>query len=252
MLQGGKPIRTAIKVIGIIFVGLVILTVFAAITDPEPSTNRSTATSNGTSSSQSTASRQPRVQDSPTRVPRPRSSPTPIPTPEPIYLSGFGDTALDGVIIPFDVAILTIRHVGDGHFAVVAFWGDDRELLVNNIGRYIGRNWLPDGEYLFDIDADGYWEITIVPIHNQEWIIKEGFSGIGDDVSGLFMPPETKVWEITHHGDGHFAVIAMCAGGRELIANDIGVISGSSVVSFPDGPCLLEVSANGMFSVKPR
>ena len=237
------------KIIGIIFLCLVILAVVGAIIDPGTTTNTSTVASNKTNTSQSAVARQPRVQDSPTRIP---PTPRPSPTPEPIYLSGFGDTATNAVSIPFNVAILTIRHAADGHFAVVAYKGEERNLLANKVGRYIGRNWLLAGEYIFDVDAGGMWEITIEPIHHQEWVAEDGMTGFGDDVSGLFMPPSTRAWEVSHSGDGHFAVIAVCAGGRELIANEVGSVSGSTMVRFPEGPCLLEVSANGLFSVKPR
>ncbi len=240
-----------LKIVGVILLGLVILAVIGAIIDPGTTSTTSTVTSNKASTSQSTVARQPRVQDSPTRIP-PTPLPSPTPEPEPIYISGFGDTATNAISIPYNVAILTIRHAADGHFALVAYRGEERVLLANVIGRYIGRNWLPSGEYFFDIDAGGMWEITIEPIHHQEWVAEDGMTGFGDDVSGLFMPPSTRAWEVSHTGDGHFAIVAVCAGGRELIANEIGSVSGSTIVRFPKGPCLLKVSANGTFSVKPR
>ena len=185
-------------------------------------------------------------------IAQPTVMPTVEPTPEPVIVSGSGKVATDNINVPFAISVLTIRHTGSGHFAVQAYQGDGSDLLVNIVGNYTGKRWLAKGDYIFDISADGAWEIVISRIGLQEAIAEDGFFGEGDEVCGLFMPPSTKAWELSHNGTGHFAVIAICAGGRNLIANEVGKFSGSGVVRFPEGPCFFEVSADGAFSVKHR
>lgn len=188
----------------------------------------------------------------PTADPTAQPTPEPTPEPEPVIVSGSGETATDVINIPFLLAVLSIRHSGDGYFGIEAYQGDDSELLVNEVGAYSGKKWLLAGEYVFDIDADGAWEIVIAPMAIQPSVAQDGFSGKGDEISGLFDPPGTQAWEVSHTGDGYFGILAVCAGGNELIANEVGKFVGSGVVRFPKGPCFFEVSANGEFSIKPR
>ena len=188
----------------------------------------------------------------PTQATEPTVAPTPTPQPEPIRITGRGQTATDPVTIPFLVAVLDIRHTGDSNFIVTAYQGDERELLVNEIGNYSGKRWLLAGEYVFDISADGAWEMSITALDLQESIAQEGFSGVGDEVSGWFEPPGTKAWEISHRGEDNFIVVAVCVGGNDLIVNEIGDFTGSSVIGFPEGPCFFDVTASGLFSIAPR
>ncbi len=242
-----NSIRVTVGILGIILIGIVASA--CSTIDTSPATTEAQATqAQTTDPTEVPATPEPEPTLEPTIAP----TAEPSPEPEPIHISGNGKVATDAVTVPFVLAVLTIRHTGARHFAVLAYHGDDRELLVNEIGNYIGKRWLVAGEYIFDIDADGTWEIAITPMGAQKSVAEDGFSGVGDDVSGLFMPPGTKAWEITHAGDRHFAIIAVCAGGRELIANEIGGFSGSGVVRFPEGPCFFEVSADGAFSIEPR
>jgi hypothetical protein len=41
-------------------------------------------------------------------------------------------------------------------------------------------------------------------------------------------------------------------GGTDLIVNEIGAFSGSTIIKFDKGPCLWEVNADGSWSLKPR
>ena len=188
----------------------------------------------------------------PTSVPTVAPTVEPTPEPEPIYVTGRGRVATDVVKNPFFIGVLTISHTGDGYFGITAYQGEERELLVNEVGAYTGKKWLVAGDYIFDVDANGSWEIVIRELGTQESVAEDGFSGNGDDVSGLFMPPGTKAWEISHTGDGYFGIMAVCRGGNHLIVNEVGVFSGSGVVMFPEGPCFFQVSTNGQFSITPR
>lgn len=193
-----------------------------------------------------------------TPSPVPVVSQTPLPTaiptppPQPILISGFGKFATNEVSVTFPIAVLEMYHGGSGHFSVKAFSDNGQELLANEVGGFEGRAWLAAEDYIFDISANGYWSISIEPITTDLRLATHGFSGIGQDVSPIFNPPSRKVWEFFHRGTGHFSIVAVCAGGRTLIANEIGAVSSSTVVEFDQGPCIFDVSADGEFGIKPR
>ena len=77
-------------------------------------------------------------------------------------------------------------------------------------------------------------------------------SGNAASVSGLFSPPRTGPWEISHDGAANFIVHLHCASGTTLVQNEIGPVDGSRVVSFGEGMCFWEVRADGNWSLKPR
>ncbi len=132
----------------------------------------------------------------------------------------------------------------------MVYVGDGQELLVNEIGPYDGsRPLAARGPVILDIDADGAWSATIEPI---SFGAMAPFAGRGDAVSGLFDPPASGPWEIRHDGERNFIVMCHCAGGSDLIQNEIGPVEGSRVVRFGRGPCFWEVQADGNWSLAPR
>ena len=104
---------------------------------------------------------------------------------------------------------------------------------------------------MLDIEADGAWTVHIEAIGQVQ---TAALSGTGDGVSGLFSRPTPNQgpWEFQHNGQSNFVVLLHCAGGTNLIQNEIGAVSGSRVVSFPNGPCYWEVEADGAWSLTPR
>jgi hypothetical protein len=128
--------------------------------------------------------------------------------------------------------------------------GDSKDLLVNEIGPYDGYQLVVGGQsVMFDITADGAWTVEFIPIHVQ---VGAAFEGRGDNVSGLFDPPSTGAWVFRHDGSSNFAVWLNCAGGTDLIQNEIGPVDASGVVQFARGPCLWQVTADGSWSLAPR
>ncbi len=137
------------------------------------------------------------------------------------------------------------------NFIVKVYPEEGREdLLVNTIGEYTGQVLLPSsGKMSFDVDADGAWTIDINPVGRVDSSV---FSGQGDMVSGMFDPPDNGPWEFSHDGERNFIVRLVCAGGADLVQNELGPVSGSGMVRFDDGPCLWSVQADGNWSLTPR
>lgn len=59
------------------------------------------------------------------------------------------------------LATLKLSHRGAGNFAIWAYGSSGTDLLVNEIGRYSGEVLLGDA-FLFEIVADGDWQMTLV------------------------------------------------------------------------------------------
>ena len=155
----------------------------------------------------------------------------------------------DTFTLPPGIWILDIRHSGgQGNFAVWAHdSGGGRELLVNEIGSYAGSRWLiGDEEYILEIDADGNWSFAFRQIGREQ----PPFAGSGDYVTGVF-EPSSRVVEFSHTGNSNFAVWAHCGSGSDLVANEIGSVSGS-VVLRASGVCFLEIEADGRWTVSFR
>ncbi len=172
------------------------------------------------------------------------------PPPAPIILEGFGQAATEQVTPPASISIATFIHTGSSNFAVTVFGGDSEGLLINEIGPYQGSRPIFGGDpIIFDIDADGAWSVRIESIGTTDSV---AFAGSGDAVSGLFEPPPDGPWEVSHDGESNFAVWLHCAGGTDLVQNEIGAVAGSTVVQFDEGPCMWEVEADGNWSLQPR
>lgn len=168
----------------------------------------------------------------------------------PTVLQGCGQTATQPVSLPTGVYVASFTHNGARNFIVKSFQGSNEDLLINKIGAYQGARPLGGGTPItFDIQADGAWTIRIEPIGQAA---APAFSGMGDAVSGLFNPPPSEAWEITHSGQRNFIVYLQCAGGRTLVQNQIGPVNGSPVVQLGRGPCFWEVQADGNWSLNPR
>ena len=83
-------------------------------------------------------------------------------------------------------------------------------------------------------------------------------SGTGDGVVTCTMNPGRKVFTMTHDGTSNFAIwLYDDADGAELLVNNIGRYSGSTTVKFGSGildlapgPCTLEISADGNWSIE--
>lgn len=186
----------------------------------------------------------------PTDTPPPLPADTPVPPPEPVVLEGVGQFATEPITLPAPISVAAFTHDGAANFIVTVFQGNDQNLLLNEIGIYRGsRPIVGLDPVVLDIDADGPWTLTISAIGIAG---SPAFTGTGDAVSGLFDPPDTGPWSVQHNGQANFIVLVHCASDSDLVQNEIGSVSGSTVLSFGDGPCFWEVEADGSWSLAPR
>lgn len=194
----------------------------------------------------------------PTETPAPTDVPTPIPataTPvPPVELSGSGQTVTDPVTLPGAISRVFLTHTGKRNFIVTAYHADGtKDLLANKIGAYEGvRSIASTQTVYFEIKADGKWTLTIEALGSEAEAAS--LTGSGDYASGLFMPPRTGPvpYTFTHTGERNFIVQLYCAGGNDVVQNEIGAVDGSAIVNYTQGPCFWEVQADGKWSLSPK
>jgi len=210
-----------------------------------------------------TATPQPTATPDPTPEPTAIPEPTPTPAPTPVFatieLTGTGDGVPRFDIPEGQAAIAEVTHTGGGNFAIftLADSGENIDLLVNTIGNYAGTVLFDerDGDHsvAFEVTAGGAWTITIKPVTEaRDWDGSSELTGTGDEV--IQIDPSISGFmtaDIAHSGSGNFAVIAYGSGafGTDLLVNEIGNYSGEVVIG--SGTFLLEITADGTWSVTP-
>lgn len=153
------------------------------------------------------------------------------------------------------VAAVQSSYNGPGNFVV---WGLDSgygntDLLVNTIGSYSGTALLDEFDWgnkttRLEITAEGPWTVTVkstkvLPAYGAGRAV----AGKGDTVFRYTGGNSTR--HLSHSGASNFAVWSYGNSGMDdLLVNRIGRYSGR--VTYP-GPGLVEVTADGSWTIKP-
>ncbi|WP_436777960.1 TerD family protein [Yinghuangia sp. YIM S09857] len=155
--------------------------------------------------------------------------------------------------------IAEITGTGTGNFAV---WTLDSslehdKLLVNEIGAYQGRVLLDERGTVTErlkIESNGPWTVAVQPPTAAPWLTGP-VSGDGAEVL-RWTGPRTVV-AMTHNGASNFMVRAYAESPDQVedpylasLANAIGAYEGESII--PAGPCLIEIEADGDWTVTPE
>jgi hypothetical protein len=167
--------------------------------------------------------------------------------------AGKGDSVVKLKDFKEQLVLATITYTGSSNFAVWSIdgQGEHIDLLVNVIGKYSGivpLNFSADPAAL-KITASGSWTISTMPLNQgPRWDGAAPYSGKGDAVvivqdvvQGL-----TTV-TISNTGKSNFMVRAYSAKGADLLVNEIGNYTGTTLL--PSGTILLEVNSSGSWSV---
>ncbi len=188
-----------------------------------------------------------------------------------ITLSGTSDTVTERFELSSGVAIFRMTYDGPSNFIVTLYdsTGEYVELVANEIGPYSGSSLVgvsngiigaSEGEHYLEVKASGPWEIVIEhPQTSSASPIPTTLTGAGDDVPEPFEFPNGPVqFTMSHQGSGHFGVTLYDANGNyvDLLANEVGVYSGSTSVSsggvFGASPGVhyIDVDADGDWSIE--
>lgn len=180
-----------------------------------------------------------------------------VPEPDPLTLTGTGQEATDTFELEPGLSIYELSHTGSSNFQV---WlmnneGEKKELLVNRIGDFEGSNavGLLGGQHLLDIEADGDWEITVrQPRPTSAPSPPRTYTGDSRKATGFFSTDGGLArFDMQHSGDGNFQVWLLDKDGTkiEMLANEIGEFEGSTATNLESGIYLLDVNANGDWTV---
>ncbi len=182
---------------------------------------------------------------------------TPI---SPTKFAGSGKDFTSKAQFEEGLLIVNYRHSGERNFIV---WmlndkGEKQKLIANEIGSCNGRSAFKivfAGDYLFDVTADGSWEIEFSqPIPVAELNTPTTIIGTGNTVSKFInMKSGLTTFEIKHNGESNFIVWLLNSKGEhtKLIANEIGVFSGNKAIGMSSaGIYLLDIEADGKWLIK--
>lgn len=191
--------------------------------------------------------------------PSPLKSTTANAQSAPIDLSGRGQKASEQFDLEQGLSVFTMNHTGGSNFAVKLLDSSGKmvDLLANDIGNFTGEKAVgvtTPGKYLLDISADGPWTIKVEqPRPESAPSVPKEFTGKGQQVSEPFSTGKgLATIEMTHNGSSNFAVRLLDKSGNmvELLANEIGAFTGSKATSVETGIYVLDISADGDWTVK--
>jgi|GEM_PF-2606726 len=173
--------------------------------------------------------------------------------------SGSGSTAIGPFTLNQGLAVFDMTHTGSSNFIV---WlldsnGEYVDLMANEIGDYDGSQATgidARGSYYLDVDADGPWSIDVTQPRPavSSLPFTKSFSGSGPTATNLFqMSTGAHTFTVSHSGSSNFIIWLLDMNGQyvDLIVNEIGSHSGSTVVGVDPGGYLMNVEADGDWSV---
>jgi len=171
---------------------------------------------------------------------------------DPISVKGQGDSVTESIEVPSRNAIAIFKHNGESNFSVRQYDASFNRIggLVNEIVVFHGSKLLISNyKTIFEVSADGNWEIEIVPFFS---IDSGSFDGEGAKVSGIFKAPNKGALKIIHSGDSNFSVRLYSSKGRKGYVNEIGSYDGTVIVDFGIDTAFWVVEADGKWSIAPR
>ncbi|MFN8074693.1 MAG: hypothetical protein U0Q15_04620 [Kineosporiaceae bacterium] len=234
----------------------VVITVGALTEDPKSATTTGAAPTLPTSRTASAITTPSTSASSSAATPTPTpttAKPAAPPPPRRATYSGRGAKVLTIAKPGEGAALATITHKGSGNVAVWTLDAQlqERDLLVNDIGRYSGVVLLDaDGgdSRKLKIEADGAWTVTISEVAAAPRFGKgKPATGRGDAV--WIYDGDPAVITSQHSGRANFAVTAYGDGSfPDLIVNEIGAYKGEGTIG--EGPRLVVVHADGPWTLR--
>ena len=236
------------------FVLFIIVLLLCSCSSSTTATEPAKPTSTITNTPLPTNTPEPTSTPRPTNTPKPTTTPTPV--PQPIIFEGSGDKIItldEPLIAP---RILELSNTGSSNFIVKSYdqFGNDIDLLVNEIGSYQGKmliGMMLDEEPVsrFEIQSSGSWNLIIYPFsidYMDALEVPGRYEGKGDSVVVLIGEPDIVTFTTTERDN--FIVYAYTNERRELLLNEIGPYSGEKVL--PNGVMVLNVFINGVWSME--
>lgn len=172
----------------------------------------------------------------------------------PITKSGRGDSIIK---LPSGVTagLVSMQYSGSSNFAVNVIDASNQatgDLLANEIGSWTGNapfgiNSFGEAPAKLEVTGQGSWTIKIAPLSTAKRI---GVPGAGKGTGTFLYTGDVSDWTMTHKGSSNFSVITIGTDGTsDLLVNEIGKYAGTVAAS--PGPVLIEIGADGAWTIKP-
>ncbi len=177
---------------------------------------------------------------------------------ETISLNGRGAQATDEFSLLEGLAIVSLTHDGNSNFITELLDPEKGvvEFLTNEIGSYEGEMaiMIPEtGEYLMNVDADGYWTVAIDQnIDDSSPRTTKSVSGSGNTATDFFQfDSGLTIFNMTHDGDSNFISHMVNSSGDTIayLSNAIGGYEGSVAEYIEGGTYLFNVDADGEWTI---
>lgn len=133
----------------------------------------------------------------------------------------------------------------------------ESDLFVNEIGPYSGTRLIGAGldasTTRLQITATGSWKLTVGGVDTvKAFDGRKAVSGHGDNV--LVLRPGPEIVHFTHGGKSNVALTVLALDGRyiDLPINEIGHYDGTVLISADGAAVVVQVTADGAWSLTPR
>ena len=153
--------------------------------------------------------------------------------------------------------VIESTHDGSSNFIVklLDHNGEWVELVANEIGPHNGQRVfnVDKGRYLFDIDADGNWDIVVKQPRPTEILSPPvKYTGNGEMVTDFLRLEGLTTFNMKHSGSRNFIVILRDDKGnwKELLANEIGSYTGNKAVGVEKGTYIIGIRADGNWEIE--
>jgi hypothetical protein len=176
--------------------------------------------------------------------------------PDPIVISGKGKRASKKFeLVGGTTYVTSICNGGHSNFVVSLVNADtgDETLVANEIGKAkTSRVEFPDaGTYLLDVESDSSWKVTITQPSIGAVPETKRWTGKGTQATAPFYITDgVKTFTFKNKGGDSNFVVEIFGAADDLIANEIGPSSGSSVVTVDEaGGAVIQVQSDGTWTL---
>jgi hypothetical protein len=170
-------------------------------------------------------------------------------------LSGSGQQASRQFNLSAGLQVFSCDYQGSGYFGVTLLDGTGNyvELLANNVGRLKSSKavGLSGGTYMLNVTADGYWAVDVSKPSLMS--SRRSFDGKGPQATYIFeLSTGLYKFQLKHTGTSNFQVQLLDENGQleELLSNAVGSCEISKAVKVEQGKHILNVNADGQWSVE--
>jgi hypothetical protein len=192
----------------------------------------------------------PATEPSTSAAPTTPAAPATLPA-DVVYQGRGNKTVKLKPLSPDHAHYVVASHRGSSNFAVWAMDADgqERDLVINEIGRYAGSRPLGIEETpsALKVEADGSWKITVKVLEKApSWPRKT--SGKGATVLRVDPATAPAGAKVTHRGRSNF-VVQTYGETPELLINQIGKYSGN--IDITPGTKVIAIEGDGSWTMKP-